>query len=197
MKLGERVPIGAAVVATLLVSPAGWAEEISSAALPTARTWQVSAGAGLLLPTEVTAHLRTGTEPSASFHADATLPGPLLEYGAYLREVRLQSSDTGGTASLFTVGAQAKYELRLRPWCILRVGVLVGLHDLSSDTIDNALGLDLGAALEWAGHITPHLRLRLAVQGTSMVVGGVPSGSLAVGFRATAGVIAGAEYAFR
>jgi hypothetical protein len=170
---------------------------VSGEPLREARAWQVSAGAGILLPTEVRAHLRTDTDPSASLHLDATFPGPLFEYGVYLREVRLRSSDTGGTASLFTFGAQAKYELRLRRWCILRSGLLVGFHDLATDTIDNAMGLDLGVTAEWAAQIAPRLRLRLAIQGTSMVVGGIPSDLLPVGFRPTVAFMLGVEYAFR
>ena len=134
----------------LVISSVSLAEDVPSDAFRNARSRQVSAGVGILLPTEVRAHLRTGTEPSASFHIDATLPGPLFEYGVYLREVRLKSSETGGTASLFTIGVQTKYELRLRRWCVLRAGLLVGFHELVTDTINNAMGLDLGAALEWA-----------------------------------------------
>jgi hypothetical protein len=115
----------------------------------------------------------------------------------YLREVKLRSSDTGGTASLFTFGAQAKYELRLRRWCILRAGLLVGLHDLATDTIDNALGLDLGATLEWSVQIASRVRVRSAAQGTSMVVGGIPSDKMAVGFRPTVAVTLGVEFVFR
>jgi hypothetical protein len=189
--------VGVAILGTWLTSPASFAGQVSADSLGDGRTWQVSAGAGIFLPTEVRAHLRTETDPSASFYADATLPGPLLEYGVYLREARLRSSETGGTASLFTVGAQAKYELRLRRWCILRSGLLVGMHDLSTDTIDNAIGLDLGATLEWAARIVPHVRIRLAAQGTSMVVGGIPSNRMAVGFRPTVAMVIGVEYAFR
>jgi hypothetical protein len=179
-----------------LVSSVSLGGEASGNSPREGRAWQVSAGAGIFLPTEVRAHLRTDTDASASFHADATFPGPLFEYGVYLREVRLRSSETGGTASLFTVGAQAKYELRLRRWCILRAGLLVGMHDLSADTIDNAIGIDLGATLEWAARIAPHARLRLAVQGTSMVVGGIARDQMAVGFRPTVAITLGAEYAF-
>lgn len=184
-----------AVAGSVLVAPASFAGDVSSEPLADARTWQASTSVGIFLPTEVRAHLRTHTDPSVSFHADATLPGPLLEYGLYLREVRLQSSDTGGAASLFTFGAQAKYELRLRRWCILRSGLLVGMHDLATDTIDNAIGLDLGATLEWAVQIQPRVRLRFAVQGTSMPV--VPSDQMAVRFRPTVAITLGAEYAFR
>ena len=188
-----------AVVAALFVSPASLADDLSSSPPASTRAWQVSTGAGIFWPTEVRANLRTNTAPSPSLHADATLPGPLFEYGLYLREVRLVSSDTGGTASLFTVGAELKYELRLRPWCILRPGLLVGLHVLATDTIDDAIGLDLGVAFEAAVQLTRHFRLRLAVQGTSMVVGAVPSESwlYAVGFRPTVATMIGVEYAFR
>ncbi len=187
-----------ASLATVLVPGASLADEVSVPVSPTARAWQASAGAGVFWPTEVRAHLRTDTEPSLSLHADATWPGPLFEYGLYLREVRLVSSDTGGTASLFTLGAVLKYELRLRPWCILRPGLLVGLHALATDTIDDALGLDLGASFEWAAEVARRLRLRLAVQGASMVVGGFPSGSyyIVAGFRPTVATILGVEYAF-
>lgn len=189
--------MGVAILGTWLASPASFAEVASADSNREGRSWQVSAGAGIFLPTEVRAHLRTETDPSASFHADATLPGPLLEYGLYLREARLRSSETGGTASLFTVGAQAKYELRLGRWCILRSGLLVGMHDLSADTIDNAIGLDLGATLEWASRITSHMRFRLAVQGTSMVVGEIPDVLMSIGFRPTVAIAFGVEYAFR
>jgi hypothetical protein len=50
----------------------------------------------------------------------------------------------------------------------------VGFHDLWTDTIDHAIGLDLGFTLESAVRVAPHVRLRCAVQGTSMVIGGVP-----------------------
>jgi hypothetical protein len=189
--------VGAAILGTWLASPASFAEVASADSPREARSWQVSAGAGVFLPTEVRAHLRTETDPSASFHADATLPGPVLEYGVYLREVRLRSSETSGTASLFTVGAQVKYELRLRRWCILRSGLLVGMHDLSTDTIDNAIGLDLGVSLEWAARITSHMRLRIAAQGTSMIVGEIPGVLMAIGFRPTVAIALGVEYAFR
>ncbi|HEX7507188.1 MAG TPA: hypothetical protein VF550_10480 [Polyangia bacterium] len=197
MKHGSRVILGAAVVGAWLASPVSRADEVPSDSVREPRMGQVSAGAGILLPTLVRAHLRTDTDFSASFHADATFPGPLFEYGVYLRDVRLRSSNTGGTASLFTAGAQAKYELRLWRWCILRSGLLVGLHDLATDTIDNAIGLDLGATLEWAAQILPRVRLRFAAQGTSMVVGGVPSDPLAVGFSPTIAIMLGVEYAFR
>ncbi len=180
----------------LVISSVSLAEDVPSDAFRNARSRQVSAGVGILLPTEVRAHLRTGTEPSASFHIDATLPGPLFEYGVYLREVRLKSSETGGTASLFTIGVQTKYELRLRRWCVLRAGLLVGFHELVTDTINNAMGLDLGAALEWAAQIVPHMRLRLAVQGTSMLIGGIPSEQMAAWFGPTAAIAVGAEYVF-
>jgi len=187
-----------ASVGATLVSRRSRADDVADT--PTAaRAWQASAGAGIFWPTEVRAHLRTGTDPSLSLHADATLPGPLFEYGLYLREVRLVSSDTGGTASLFTVGAVLKYELRLRRWCILRPGLLVGLHVLWTDTIDDAIGLDLGPTFEWAAQLAWRVRLRLAVQGTSMVVGGTPTGpyQLALGFRPTVVSWVGVEYAFR
>jgi len=196
-KFGSYAIVGVVIAGTWLTLSASQAGEAPADSLREGRTWQVSAGAGIFLPTEVRAHLRTETDPSASFHADATLPGPLLEYGVYLREVRLRSSETGGTASLLTFGAQTKYELRLRRWCILRAGLLVGLHDLATDTIDNAIGLDLGATLEWAAQIAPHVRLRFAAQGTSMVVGGTPSDHMAVGFRPTVAIMLGVEYAFR
>lgn len=197
VKYSNRAILGAAVVGACLVSSASRADEVPSDSVHGPRMWEVSAGAGILLPTEVRAHLRTDTDASASFHADATMPGPLLEYGVYLREARLVSSETGGTASLFTFGALAKYELRLRRWCILRAGLLVGLHDLATDTIDTAIGLDLGATLEWAAEMAPHVRLRFAAQGTSMIAGGTPSDQMAVGFRPTVAIMLGVEYAFR
>ena len=196
-KCSSYLIVGVVIAGMWLAAPASQAGEVPADSLREGRTWQVSAGAGIFLPTEVRAHLRTETDPSASVHADATLPGPLLEYGVYLREVRVRSSDTGGTASLFTAGAQAKYELRLRRWCILRLGLLVGVHDLSTDTIDNAIGLDLGATLEWAASITRRVRFRFAIQGTSMVVGSISGIPMAVGFRPTVAIMLGAEYAFR
>jgi hypothetical protein len=189
--------LGAASLGALLLSPPSRAGDMSGDSPRDGRSWQVGAGVGVLFPTEVRAHLRTETDPSPSLAIDATLPGPLLEYGVYLREVKLRSSDTGGTASLFTFGAQAKYELRLRRWCILRAGLLVGLHDLATDTIDNALGLDLGATLEWSVQIASRVRVRSAAQGTSMVVGGIPSDKMAVGFRPTVAVTLGVEFVFR
>lgn len=160
-----------------------------------ARSWQVSVSEGIFFPTTVWAHLNTNTDPVLSYHADATLPGPLLEYGVYVREVMLRSSESGGTASLFTGGIEAKYELRLGRGCFARAGLLVGLHDLWTDTINNAFGLDLGFTLEWAVKIARHIRLRSAAQGTSMAVGGIPY-RLSVGFRPTVATTLGIEYAF-
>jgi hypothetical protein len=163
---------------------------------PDARSWQVSAAGGIFFPTQVSAHLKVDTDPVVSFHADATLPGPLLDYGIYLRQVMLRSSESGGTASLFTTGIEGKYELRLGRGCFARAGVLVGFHDLWTDTIHNAIGLDLGLTLEWAVQIVPHVRIRYSLQGTSMFVGGVPY-RYDVSFRPTIATTLGVEYAFR
>jgi len=168
----------------------------ADASEPNARAWQVSAAEGLFFPTQVSAHLKVDTDPVLSLHADATMPGPLFEYGLYLREVMLRSSESGGTASLFTGGIESKYELRLGRGCFARAGLLVGIHGLWTDTIDYAIGLDLGLTLEWAVQIVPHVRLRYAVQGTTMFVGGVPY-RYEVTFRPTIATTLGVEYAFR
>jgi hypothetical protein len=192
-----RFILRVAIVGSWLASSAISAADVSSDSVRDARAWQASASAGVLFPTVVRAHLRTDTDPSPSLHADATLPGPLLEYGVYARAVRLGSRETGGTASLFTFGVQAKYELRVGRRNFLRTGLLVGMHDLTTDTIDNAIGLDLGVTLEWAVQIASHVRLRLAAQGTSMVVGGIPAERVGVWFEPTVAVALGAEYVFR
>ena len=142
---------------------------------PRARAAQVSAGVGAFFPTEVWAHLNTHTDTAISYHADVSIPGPWLDYGLYLRQVTLRSSESGGTAALFTAGLLAKYELRPGRRHFVRAGVLLGCHDLWSDTIDHALGLDLGASLEWAVQIAGRARLRVEVQGTSMLLAASPT----------------------
>ena len=185
-----------AVVMTIAPVSGRADEETANQAPPRLRSWQVSLGVGTLFPTEVSAHLRTHTDPSLSFQADATLPGPLFEYGVYARQTTLRSSETGGIASLWTFGLLAKYELRPGRRHLLRAGLLVGLHDLVADTIDNAIGLDLGASLEWAMQVASRVRLRCSVLETSMLVGGIPD-RLMVRLRPTAAAILGVEYAFR
>jgi hypothetical protein len=185
------------LLSALLTSP-GRAAADEARATPSlgTRTGQVSSSAGIFFPTQVTAHLVTDTQRVGSFHADATLPGRFLDYGIYVREVILRSVQTEGTASLFTGGILAKYELRLGRACFARAGVLVGLHDLLSDTINNAIGLDLGATLEWAVRVTPHIRVRSALQGTTMFYGGTPY-RVNVTFQPTVAATLGLEYAFR
>ena len=160
------------------------------------RQWQVSAAAGLFSRSEVVAHLSTHTEPALSFHVDATLPGPLLDFGVYFREVTLRSSESGGTAVLVTAGGVVKYERRIGRGWLARAGLLVGVHDLSTDTIDDAIGLDLGGTLEAVMRASQHVRLRYAVQGTSMVVGHARN-RIDVTFQPTVATTLGVEYAFR
>jgi hypothetical protein len=130
------------------------------------RSWQVSAGVGIFFPTQVWANLITDSKPSVSYHADVTVPLPFVDVGFYMREVMLRSADTHGTASLFTGGIEAKYELRLGRGVYLRAGVLFGIHDFETNTVSHATALDFAWVGEYAVQVVPHWRLRLAVQGT-------------------------------